>query len=129
MTIDPSNLKLEITFIDPDLDPEDREEEARKLLNYLQELDEVEEVDRVPDPNPPEGSKALGGFLLGMLTAQVKPKNIKGLMKFLGDRLGAKPIEMTVKTPDGRELSIKASSREEFEFAMQKAQEFQNNSK
>ena len=123
MKIDPSNLQLQINFIDSDLDPEERDEEARKLLNYLQELDEVEEVDRVRE-NPPEGSKALGGFLVGMITAQVKPKNIKGLMKFLGDRLGAKPIEMTVKTPDGRELSIKASSREEFEFAMQKAEEF-----
>lgn len=27
-------------------------------------------VDRVPDPNPLEGSKAFGSFLMGILTAE-----------------------------------------------------------
>ncbi len=94
MTIDESNVKLQIAFIDPELGAEEREEEAQQLLSYLQKLDEVEQVDRVLDPNPPEGNKSLGGFLVGMLTAQAKPKKIKALMGFLGDRLGAKPIEM-----------------------------------
>ncbi len=34
------------------------------------------------------------------------------------------PIELVVKAPDGREVSIKASNREEFEFAMQQAKAF-----
>ena len=61
---------------------------------------------------------------MGMLTAEVNPANIKKLMTFLGDRLGGKQIEMVLKTPDGRELNLKASSQAEFEFAFQKAQEF-----
>ena len=59
MTIDESNVKLQIAFIDPDLDAEEREEEAQQLLSYLQQLDEVEQVDRVLDPNPPEGIEPL----------------------------------------------------------------------
>jgi hypothetical protein len=72
----------------------------------------------------PENSKAFGGFLLGMLTAEVNSASIKKLMSFLGERLAGKQIEMTLKTSDGRELSVKASSQTEFEFAFQKAQEF-----
>ncbi len=118
------NVELLIQFDDPALDLDERDAEVQKLLNQMKQMDEVEEVNRVLDPNPPEGNKALGGFLVGMLMAEVSPKNIKTLFQFLGDRLGGKQIEMIVKAPDGRELNIKASSQAEFEFARQQAQEF-----
>ncbi len=74
-----SSIKVTIAFNDPDLDIDERDEEVQKLLSQLKGLDEVEEVGRVLDPNPPEGNKALGGFLVGMLTAEVaanKPLNL-----------------------------------------------------
>jgi hypothetical protein len=61
---------------------------------------------------------------LGLLTAEVNPANIKALFQFLGDRIGGKPIKLNLKAPDGRELSIEASSQAEFDYAYQKAQEF-----
>jgi hypothetical protein len=118
-----SSIKITIAFNDPDLDTEEQEQEAQKLLNQLRELDEVEEVDRVRDPNPPEGNKALGGFLVGMLTAEVSLANVKKLMGFLGDRLGGKPIELSVEA-NGKKLTVKAHSREELEAAIKLAQEF-----
>lgn len=119
-----SNIKLMIAFNDPNLDADEKDEEVQKLLEQMKDMDEVEAVDRVLDPNPPEGNKALGGFLVGLLMTEVNPANIKKLMGFLGERLGGKPIEMTLKAPDGRELSVKASSQAEFEFVMRQAQEF-----
>ncbi|MGK7957374.1 MAG: hypothetical protein AB4063_19300 [Crocosphaera sp.] len=121
-----SLVTLTLSFDDPDLDAEEKDEEVQKLLNQMKELDEIEESDRILDPNPPEGNKALGGFLVGMLTAVVKPDNIKIVFGFLSERLKGKPIEIAVKAPDGRELSIKANSQDEFEYAFQKAQEFLN---
>ena len=56
-----SNIKLTIVFNDPELDADDRDEQAQRLLGELRQLDEVETVDRVLDPNPPEGNKAIGG--------------------------------------------------------------------
>jgi hypothetical protein len=47
-----------------------------------------------------------------VLTAEVSIKNIKTFLSFLGDRLGDKPIEITVKVGD-KEVSIKAKSRQE----------------
>ncbi|BBD63465.1 hypothetical protein NIES2109_63150 (plasmid) [Nostoc sp. HK-01] len=69
---------------------------------------------------------SINGFLLSLLNAEVSIKNIKILWKFLTDRFRSKPIILSVKAPDGRELSIQASSREAFEYALRQAQEFLN---
>jgi hypothetical protein len=118
-----SNIKLTIAFTDPELDPEELDTQAQNLLAQLKDLDEVERVDRVVDPNPPAGSKAFGGFLLGMLTTQVNPANAQKLIGFLGDRLGGKPIELEVEA-NGKKLKVKASSQAELQAAIKAAQDF-----
>ncbi|HAJ59450.1 MAG TPA: sugar ABC transporter permease [Cyanobacteria bacterium UBA8543] len=97
---------------------------VENLLPQIREVDGVEQADLVPVEEAPPGSKALGGFLWGLLMAEVNPANIKALFGFLGDRLGGQPIKMNVKASDGRELNIEASSQAEFDLAYQKAQEF-----
>jgi len=119
---DISNVKLTIAFNDPDLDAEEREEQAQQFMAELQQMDEVE-VDRVLDPNPPEGNKAVGAILIGLLTAQVNKENAQKVMGFLGDRLGNKAIELEVEA-NGKKLKVKASSREELEAAIAAAQKF-----
>ena len=119
---DTSNVKLTIAFNDPNLDAEEREEQAQRFMAELQQMDEVE-VDRVLDPNPPEGNKAVGAILVGLLTAQVNKENAQKVMGFLGDRLGNKAIELEVEA-NGKKLKVKASSREELEAAIAAAQKF-----
>ena len=118
-----SNFNLVIAFNDPAIDIEEREAEAQNLLNQMQELEEVEDVNRILDPNPPEGNKALGGFLAGMLTAEVNSVNVKRILGFLGDRLSGKIIEMEVEA-NGRKLKVKASSQAELTLAIEAAQKF-----
>ena len=118
-----SFVKLTINFNDPDLDPEERDEQAQRLMVELKKMDEVEAVDRVLDPNPPEGNKALGGFLIGLLSAEVSVANAQKLMGFLSDRLDGKPIELGVEA-NGKKLTVKAHSREELEAAIKAAQDF-----
>ena len=118
-----SNLKFTITFNDPDLDAEERDEQAQQLMSELKQMDEVETVDRVLDPNPPEGNKAIGGFLVGLLMAEVNVANAKNLMGFLGDRLSGKTIELEVEG-NGKKLKVKASSREELKAAIAEAERF-----
>jgi hypothetical protein len=117
-----TNIKLTLNFNDPDLDSEERDEQAQRLMAELKQMDEVE-VDRVLDPSPPEGNKAIGGMLVGLLTAQVSAANAQKLMGFLGDRLGGKPIELSVEA-NGKKLTVKAHSREELEAAIKAAQDF-----
>lgn len=118
---------ITISFTDPDLSLEEKDEEVQKLLNQMKKIDEVDDVKRVLDPKPPAGNKSLGGFLVGLLTAEVSATNVKKVLLFLSERLSGKPIKLSLKTSDGREISVEASSQEEFAFAIQKAQEFLQN--
>ena len=118
-----SSIKFTIAFNDPDLDSEELEEQAQNLLAQMKDLDEIETVDRVLDPNPPEGNKAVGAILVGLLTAQVNKGNAQKVMGFLGDRLGNKPIELEVEA-NGKKLKVKASSQAELMAAIEAAQKF-----
>ncbi len=118
-----SSIKFTIAFNDPDLDSEELDEQAQRLVSELKQIDEVDEVNRVIDPNPPQGNKSMGGFLVGLLAAEVSAANAKKLLGFLGDRLSGKAIEFTVEG-NGKKLSVKANSREELEFAIKAAQDF-----
>jgi len=118
-----SSVKFTIAFNDPDLDSEELEEQAQNLVAQMRVLDEIETVDRVLDPNPPVGNKAVGAILVGLLTAQVNKENAQKVMGFLGDRLGNKVIELEVEA-NGKKLKVKASSREELEAAIEAAQRF-----
>ncbi|MBE9126918.1 sugar ABC transporter permease [Coleofasciculus sp. LEGE 07092] len=119
-----SNLQVTISLSDPNLDDEDLQAEVENLLPQIKEVDGVEEANLVAVEQAPPDSKALGGFLLGVLTAEVNPANIKAVFRFLNDRFGGKPIKLDIEAPDGRKLSIEASSQAEFDYAYQKAQEF-----
>ena len=118
-----SSVTFTIAFNDPNLDSEELEAQAQSLLAQMRELDEIETVDRVLDPNPPAGNKAVGAILVGLLTAEVSPANVKKLLGFLGDRLGNKPIELEVEA-NGKKLKVKASSQAELMVAIEAAQKF-----
>ncbi|MEW6494926.1 MAG: sugar ABC transporter permease [Cyanobacteriota bacterium] len=119
-----SNLQVTISLSDPSLNDEELQAEVENLLPQIREVDGVEDADLVPVEEAPPGSKALGGFLWGLLMAEVSPASIKALFGFLSDRLGGQPIKLDIEAPDGRKLSIEASSQAEFDYAYQKAQEF-----
>lgn len=118
-----SNIKITLDFNESDLDAEYSDEMAQRFMAELKQIEEIEIVARVPDPNPPEGNKALGGFLVGLLTAEFNATNAKKVLGFLGERLGGKPIELAVEA-NGKKLSVKAYSREELTAAIQAAEDF-----
>ncbi|MBG1267897.1 hypothetical protein [Nostoc sp. WHI] len=109
---DESTVQFTFALDDPELDDERRQKIASKLLREIRDLDEVEKADRAEDLNPEAGSKPGFATLIGVLTAEVSIKNVKGFLSFLGDRLGDKPIKITVKVGN-KEVSIEAKSREE----------------
>ena len=119
-----SPMKIIIAIQDRDLDDASLQEFTEILCQQITEVDGVEQANLVAVETPPEGSRALGGFLLGILTAEVNPANIKTLFRFLSDRLGGQTIKMSIETPDGRKLNVEASSQEEFEFAVKQAKNF-----
>ncbi|WP_375514042.1 hypothetical protein [uncultured Nostoc sp.] len=117
-----SNVKLTIALSNPDLDADEQERETGNLLREIKDLD-VESAELVAVTETPLGSKAFGGFLLGVLQTEVSLANFKKLLGFLGDRLGNKSIELEVEA-NGKKLKVKASSREELAAAIEQAQKF-----
>lgn len=122
MTIQ-NNVQVTIALQAPDLNEEELQEAGENLRQQLLEVDGVEQANLVAVAAPPSGAKALGGFIPGLLMAEVSPRSIKALFRFLGDRLGNKPVEMEVEA-NGRKLKVKASSREELMAAIQAAHAF-----
>jgi hypothetical protein len=116
-----NNLKLTIEFTDPALNPEKRDEQTQILIEELCDMPEVR-VSPVLDPNPPEQHKG-GGFLAGLLMAELKVDNAKKLFRFLAERFGNKPLKLTLEI-NGKKLSLEASSREEFDYLMKAADNF-----
>jgi hypothetical protein len=120
-----SNIKLKIALVNLDLDPDEQErqeKETRNLLREIRDLD-VESAELVAVTEIPEGAMSVGGFLLGVLQAEVSLANFKKLLGFLGDRLGNKSIELEVEA-NGKKLKVKASSREELTAVIEQAQKF-----
>src|SRR4028118_521046 len=105
---------IQFTFAvnDLELDDEERQEIARKLLRQLRSLDEVERADFAEDLSQPEGAKSVLATLVGVLTTEVSVENIKKVLGFIGDRLGDKPMIIKVKVGD-QEVEIEAKSRQE----------------
>jgi len=113
---DARTVQLTFAVNDPELDDEERQEIAEKLLRQLKQLDEVEKVGRAEDSNLEEGSRSLLATLVGVLTAEVSVGNVKKVLGFVGDRLIDKPIIIKVKVGE-QEVEIEAKSRKELEEA------------
>ena len=120
-----TSVKFTIDFnvSESSLDAEDKDKQVQRLIAELREMEEVDAVKRVSNLDPTIDSRAIGGFLVGLLTAEVNVVNAKKLMEFLSYRLAGKPIELTVEA-NGKKLSVKAHSRKELEAAIKAAQDF-----
>ena len=113
---DAPTVQLTFAVNDPELNDEERQEIAQKLLRQLKQLDEVEKVGRAEDSNLEEGSRSVLATLVGVLTAEVSIENVKKVLGFVGDRLSDKPIIIKVKVGE-QEVEIEAKSRKELEEA------------
>ncbi|MFN5748162.1 MAG: hypothetical protein ACK47L_06710, partial [Pseudanabaena sp.] len=101
---------------------EDLQVATRNLLKQVRAVDGVESADLIAVTDVPEGAMALGGFVVGLLTAEVSAANLQKLGGFLKDRIVGKTLKMSVEAY-GKKIAIEGSSQVEFEYALQKANE------
>ncbi len=116
-------IKLALAFNDPDLDDDEREAQALQYRQEWKEMDEIETIERILEADLPQRSKPGEGTFVGLLMTAVNAANAKKVMRFLGERLGSKPIELAVEA-NGKKLTVKAHGREELEAAIKAAQDF-----
>ncbi|NMF57111.1 sugar ABC transporter permease [Pseudanabaena yagii] len=116
------NVCVNLEVVDLSLDAEDLQGATRNLLKQVRAVDGVEEADLVAVTDVPEGAMALGGFVVGLLTAEVSAANLQKLGGFLKDRIVGKTLKMSVEAC-GKKIAIEGSSQVEFEYVLQKANE------
>ncbi|NEP78543.1 MAG: hypothetical protein F6K17_27305 [Okeania sp. SIO3C4] len=92
------NIQLTITLSDPKLTPERLQTDTRTILSEIEKFDGVQNADLMPIEKAKPGAKSIGGFLVGILTAEINAKNLKALVGYLGDRLYGKAIKMKIKS-------------------------------
>ncbi len=117
-----TNVFVNLELVDSSLDAEDLQAAARNLLKQVRAVDGVEDADLVAVTDVPEGAMALGGFVVGLLAAEVSAANLQKLGGFLKDRIVGKTLKMSVEAY-GKKIAIEGSSQVEFEYALQKANE------
>lgn len=117
-----NQFALTIALTDPELTNTERDDELVSLFEDLNANSDIESVTRLRDPNPPDGNKS-GGALLDLLKADANLPNALKVLKFLGDRLGNKPISLEAEV-NGVKMKVSASSQEEVKFAINEINEF-----
>ncbi|MCY7333448.1 MAG: hypothetical protein LH649_12505 [Pseudanabaena sp. CAN_BIN31] len=83
------NVCVNLELVDPSLDAEDLQVAARNLLKQVKAVDGVEDADLVSVTEVPDGAMAIGGFVVGLLTAELSTTSLQKLGGFLKDRMGA----------------------------------------
>jgi hypothetical protein len=117
-----TQFALTIAFTDPELTNAELDDELVSLFEELNDNADIESVERLRDLNPPEGNKS-GGGLLDLLKADANPATALKVLKFVGDRLGNKPIALEAEV-NGIKMKVSASSQEEIKFAINEINEF-----
>ena len=114
---------VRVSFSGVELDDDDRDVEASKLLRQMRDLDGVESAKRFVDENPPANNNSVGGFIVGALTAEINTESASKVFSFFKERLSGKPIEMEVEA-NGKKLRVKANSSKELLAAVEAAERF-----
>ncbi|MGB3513021.1 MAG: hypothetical protein WBA93_28175 [Microcoleaceae cyanobacterium] len=92
-------------------------------MSEIKEFDGVQNVDLMPIEKAEPGAKSIGGFLVGILTAEINPKNLKALVRYLGDRLYGKTIKIKAEG-NGRKIDIEISRLEDLNKALTEVDNF-----
>ncbi len=117
------NIQLTITLSDPQLEEEQLQTDTENTLSEIKKFDGVQKADLVPVETAEPGAKSIGGFLVGILTAEINAKNLKALVGYLGNNLYGKTIKIKAEG-NGRKLDIEVRNLEDLNKALAEVDNF-----
>ena len=123
-----SNYRIEIELADAKREPKNLQAETTELLEQLKRTIAVDRAGLVPVPaeDVPEGAKSIGGFLLGVLQAEVNRENAGKVLKFLWPRVANKTVKLKVEKTEGggKRFEAEAGSAAEIEALLAAAKKY-----
>ncbi|GGA45048.1 hypothetical protein [Okeania sp. KiyG1] len=117
------NIQLTITLSDSKLEEDKLEEDTRYILSEIEGFDGVQKADLISIETAEPGAKNIGGFLVGILTAEINAKNLKALVGYLGDRLSGKTVKIKAEG-NGRKIDIEVGNMEDLKKALAEVDDF-----
>ncbi|NES77383.1 MULTISPECIES: hypothetical protein [unclassified Okeania] len=117
------NIQLSITLSDQKLEEEDLQTDTENILSEIEKFDGVQKADLISIEKAEPNTKSIGGFLVGILTAEINAKNLKALVGYLGDRLSGKTVKIKAEG-NGRKIDIEVGNLEDLNKALAEVDNF-----
>ena len=92
-------------------------------MSEIEQFDGVQNVNLAPVETAEPGAKNIGGFLIGILTAEINAENLKSLVGYLGDRLSGKTIKIKAESKS-RKINIEVRNVEDLKKALAEVDNF-----
>lgn len=125
-----TTVVMRVTLQDREQGDRQLHAEIEQVLPKLRKRTGVQDVSLVAVKMAPEvpigmTPRNIGGFLPGMLQAEIALPYLIQVLEFLRDRLFEHRIlEITLKSSEGKDFSCRANNPEELDFLMQEAASF-----
>ncbi|NES67732.1 MAG: hypothetical protein F6K24_22070 [Okeania sp. SIO2D1] len=119
------NIQLTISLSDSKLEEDKLEEDTRYILSEIEKFDGVQKADLMSIETAEPHAKSIGGFLVGILSAEINAKNLKALVGYLGDRLSGKTVKIKAEA-NGRKIDIEVGNLEDLNKALAEVDNFLN---
>ncbi|NEQ74195.1 MAG: hypothetical protein F6K23_14815 [Okeania sp. SIO2C9] len=92
-------------------------------MSEIEGFDGVQKADLISIETAEPGAKSIGGFLVGILTAEINAKNLKALVGYLGDRLSGKTFKIKAEG-NGRKIDIEVGNLKDLKKALAEVDDF-----
>jgi hypothetical protein len=106
------HVTVTLTYSDPDLDDEEREQLAQQLHHQLRAADSDLGTWRRVEAAPPPGSKSVAAQVVGALAAVLSAASLKSFFAYLGERWRGREISLELEV-NGKKIKIVAHSQED----------------
>ena len=117
------NIQLTITLSDPKLDEERLQTDTENILSEIEGFDGVQKADLISIETAEPNAKSIGGFLVGILTAEINAKNLKALVRYLVNRRPEKTFKIKAEG-NGRKIDIEVGNLEDLKKALAEVDDF-----
>ena len=117
------NIQLTISLSDQQLEEDQLEEDTQNILSEIEKFDGVQKADLISIETAEARAKNIGGFLIGILTAEINAKNLKALVGYLSDRLSGKTVKIKAEG-NGRKIDIEVGNLEDLKKALAEVDDF-----
>lgn len=110
--VEATSLSVLLTYSDPELDDDEREQLAERLFHQLGAGDSDLGTWRRVTVEPPAGTKSITTQVVGALAAVLSAASLKSFFTYLGERLRGREISIELEV-NGKKIKLVARNQDD----------------